>query len=179
MVLSVAGSVNRWWCVRSLPGGQIGVFHDMTTHSRSRRRARPPLGRDRGSISLFAVIATVALIIIIGLVVDGGGRIQAQQRAQAAAREAARAGGQALQAALAIRGQGVYADTAAARTAARGYLAGAGVSGGVSISNGTVITVDTTETYQPVFLSIIGIGTVTVRGHAQARIVRALNGTER
>lgn len=135
---------------------------------------------DRGSISLFAVVATVALIIIIGLVVDGGGRIQAQQRAQAAAREAARAGGQAIQAAPAIRGQGVYANSGPARNAAQNYLNGAGVSGSVSIlNNGTVIAVNTTETYQPIFLSIAGVGSVTVHGHAQARIVRAVNGAER
>lgn len=135
---------------------------------------------DRGSISLFAVVATVALIIIIGLVVDGGGRIQAQQRAQAAAREAARSGGQAIQFAPAIRGQGVYANSGPARTAAQSYLNGAGVSGSVSIlNNGTVIAVDTTESYQPIFLSIAGIGSVTVRGHAQARIVRVVGGAER
>lgn len=144
--------------------------------SRSRLMAQP----DRGSISLFAVVATVALIIIIGLVVDGGGRIQAQQRAQAAAREAARAGGQAIQFAPAIRGQGIYANSGPARTAAQNYLNGAGVSGSASIlNNGTVISVDTTEPYQPIFLSIAGFGTVTVHGHAQARIVRAVNGAER
>lgn len=143
---------------------------------RHRLEAQP----DRGSISLFAVVATVAMIIIIGLVVDGGGRIQAQQRAQAAAREAARAGGQAIQAVPAIRGQGVYADSGPARAAARNYLSSAGVSGSVStVNNGTVISVDTTEPYQPIFLSIAGVGSVTVHGHAQARIVRAVDGAER
>lgn len=143
---------------------------------RHRLAAQP----DRGSISLFAVVITVAMIITIGLVVDGGGRIQAQQRAQAAAREAARAGGQAIQAPLAVRGQGVYADSGPARSAARSYLSSAGVSGSVStINNGTVISVDTTENYQPIFLSIAGVGSVTVHGHAQARIVRAVDGAER
>lgn len=142
---------------------------------RGRLLAQP----DRGSISLFAVVAVVAVLIMIGLVVDGGGRIQAQQRAQAAAREAARSGGQAIQAAPAIRGQGVYANNAPARTAAQNYLNGAGVTGSVSILNGTVIAVDTTETYEPIFLSIAGIGSVTVHGHAQARIVRAVEGAER
>ena len=151
---------------------------DMAGHQYHRRHWLE-LDRERGSISLFAIIAVVALILIIGLVVDGGGRIQAQQRAQAAAREAARSGGQALQAAPAVRGEGVFADTALARAAAQDYLAAAEVSGSVSITNGTMISVDTTESYQPVFLNIVGIGSVTVTGHAQARIVRAIEGSER
>lgn len=149
----------------------------MTTRMRS-KTIRTRAKRDRGSVSLFAVVATVALIVIIGLVVDGGGKIQAQQRAQEAAREAARAGGQAIQAAAAVRGQGATVDNGAARSAAESYLTLANVAGTVSIQGGTTIVVDSTESYTPIFLSIIGIGPQSVRGHSEARIVRAVGGAE-
>lgn len=134
---------------------------------------------ERGSISLFAVVVTVGLIVVIGLVVDGGGKIHAQQRAQTAAREAARAGGQAIVAGTAIRGQGAVVDTGAARTAAQNYLAVAGVAGTVSIQGGNTVVVRTSESYQPTFLSIVGIGTQTVTGSAEAQIMRTLNGAVR
>jgi hypothetical protein len=137
---------------------------------------RPPDRGDRGSLSLFAVVATVALIVIIGLVVDGGGKVQAQQRAQEAARQAARAGGQAIQASTAVRGQGATADNGAARSAAESYLISAGVAGTVSIQGGTTIIVNSTESYTPIFLSIIGVGPQSVSGHSEARIVRAVGG---
>lgn len=134
---------------------------------------------DRGSISLFAVVITVGLIVVIGLVVDGGGKIHAQQRAQTAAREAARAGGQAIVAGTAIRGQGAVVDTSAARTAAQNYLTAAGVAGTVSIQGGNTVVVRTSETYQPTFLSIVGVGTQTVTGQSDAEIMRTLNGAVR
>ncbi len=134
---------------------------------------------ERGSISLFAVVVTVGLIVVIGLVVDGGGKIHAQQRAQTAAREAARAGGQAIVAGTAIRGQGAVVDTSAARIAAQNYLTAAGVTGTVSIQGGTTVVVRTTETYQPTFLGIVGIGTQTVTGESEAQIMRTLNGAVR
>lgn len=138
-----------------------------------------PDERDRGSLSLFAVVVTVALIVVIGLVVDGGGKVQAQQRAQEAARQAARAGGQAIQASTAIRGQGATTDSGAARSAAESYLTSAGVAGTVSIQGGTTIIVNSTESYTPIFLSIIGVGPQSVHGHSEARIVRVVGGVAR
>lgn len=135
--------------------------------------------RERGAISLFAAVLAVAMILVIGLVVDGGAKIHAQAHAQAVAREAARAGGQAVSVAVAVRGDGARVDPEAARTAALDHLAGAGVPGTVTITGGTLLVVETTATYDPVFLSIAGLGTQTVTGHAEARLVRAVGGTER
>lgn len=134
---------------------------------------------ERGSISLFAVVVTVGLIVVIGLVVDGGGKIHAQQRAQTAAREAARAGGQAIVAGTAIRGQGAVVDTTASRAAAQYYLTAAGVTGTVSIQGGNTVVVQTSENYEPNFLGIVGVGTQTVTGSAEAQIMRTLNGAVR
>lgn len=125
---------------------------------------------ERGSISLFAVIITLAAFILLGLVVDGSGRLHAQQRAQAVAREAARQAGQEIQAPAAIRGNGAHADVAAARNAAQRYLSTAGVSGTVEIRSATTVVVSTRTTYNPIFLSIIGIGTLSADGRAEARL---------
>lgn len=143
-----------------------------------RGRTAHAAAHDDGSISLFAVVVAIALMLIIGLVVDGAGKVQAQQRAQAAAREAARAGGQAIQVPPAVRGQTPTIDTGTARAAAQTYLTAASVQGTVSIQGGTTIVVDTTTTYTPIFLSIAGIGTQSVTGHAEARLVRAVGGVE-
>ena len=146
----------------------------MRPHHRTRDSAR-----ERGSISLFAVVLTVAMIVVIGLVVDGGAKIHAQQRAQSVAREAARAGGQAVTAAVAIRGDGAQADPYAARAAAQDYLAAAGLPGTVTVTGGTRLHVEASASYEPVFLSIVGVGTQHVTAHAEARLVRAVGGTER
>lgn len=124
-------------------------------------------------MTLFMVTATLALMLAVGLVVDGGHKIQALQRADAVAEEAARAAGQAIQPALSVRGQAPRADTARAATAARAYLQAAQVSGTVDV-RGDVIEVSTTTSRPTVFLAAIGIGSVSATGNARARLVRGL-----
>ena len=144
------------------------------------RRARadhPGSGaNDEGSVSIFFVVAAVALIVAIGLGVDGGGKIRALQRADAVAAEAARTGGQAIQAGTAVRGQGIQADVVAAKSAAQTYLDSAGIPGVVTVTDGTTLRVQTTTTYTPTFLSIVGVGPQPVTGQAQVRLVRSLDG---
>jgi Flp pilus assembly protein TadG len=131
---------------------------------------------DRGSLSLFVVVVFVALLVTIGLVVDGGGKIRALQRADAVAAQAARAGGQAIVASTAVRGRGAVTDPAQARIAAQNYLSSADVPGTVTVINGTELRVTTSITYDPVFLSIIGVGTQTSTGEAEVRLAQVLNG---
>ena len=135
--------------------------------------------RERGSVSIWLATASFVMIILVGLAVDLGGQVQAQQHARDVAGQAARTGGQQLQAAKAIRGQGVYANTAQASSAARAYLASSNVTGTVSIQGGDTVVVTTTAQYQTKFLGIIGLNTMTVRGAAESRIVRAVGGVER
>jgi hypothetical protein len=127
-------------------------------------------------VSLFFAVAAVGMLVVIGLVVDGGGKVRALQEADAVAAEAARHGGQAVQAGTAIRGQDTVVDPPLAIAAAERYLAAAGVSGSVDIVAGTRLRVTTTTTYTPVFLHVIGIGSMTVTGDAQVRLVRGLDG---
>ena len=58
---------------------------------------RGPGSRDeRGSITPFVVIVSLAIILLAGLVIDGGRQLNAKGRAIAYAQEAARAGAQAI-----------------------------------------------------------------------------------
>ena len=135
--------------------------------------------RERGSVSIWLATASLVMIILVGLAVDLGGQVRTQQRARDVAAQAARAGGQQILSGPAVRGQGVQADTGAAKAAARAYLVAAGVSGSATIQGGDTLVVTTTDTYQTTFLSIIGLNRLTVTGHASARIIRAVGGVQR
>ncbi|MEJ7772558.1 MAG: pilus assembly protein TadG-related protein [Geodermatophilaceae bacterium] len=136
-------------------------------------------GRDeRGSISLWMVTSSFVMMVLVGLAVDLGGQVHAQQRARDLAAQAARTGGQQVQAAPAIEGRYLNVDVSAARSAAEAYLSAAGIDGTVSISGGDTITVDVTDTYEPRFLGLVGIDHLDVTGTATARLVRSLGGTE-
>lgn len=136
-------------------------------------------GRDRGSISIWIATGGLVMIVLVGMAVDLGGQVYAQQHARDVARQAARAGGQQLQAAPAIRGEAAVADPVAAVRAARTYLAASDVRGSASVSGGDTVVVNTTAVYDTKFLSIIGISQLTVTGHAQATITRAVEGVQR
>ena len=134
--------------------------------SRTGRRGRG----DDGSISLFFVVGTVALLLMMGLVVDGAGKIRAVQRADAVAAEAARAGGQSIAVGSSVRGNPAAVNAATARAAAQAHLAAAGVPGTVTVAAGTQLQVTTSTSYQPVFLTAAGVGRMTVTGQAQVRL---------
>lgn len=134
---------------------------------------------ERGSISIWVVTATIVMMTLVGLAVDLGGQVHAQQRAHDVAAQAARAGGQQVEAAPAVEGRYVALDTTAARRAAERYLAAAGVEGTVTITGGTTLVVRVTDIYEPTFLSMVGIGDLTVTGDASARLIRTTGGVER
>lgn len=131
---------------------------------------RRPVG-DRGSLSILTVVLIPGLLMIIGLAVDGGAKVQATQRANAVADEAARAGGQALDRGEALGG-GVTLDVAAAVSAAQAYLAAADVPGSVAVVDGDTLLVTTTVTQDTVLLDLVGISTMTVTGSSTADLVQ-------
>ena len=126
-------------------------------------------GRDEcgQSISLFVLVIMGALIMATGLVIDGGQKVAATSRAESAATGASRAAGNAA----ATQQLGGADPASAAVLAAKTYLAGQpGVNGTVSLSNGiVVVTADANE--PTIFLSIIGISSVSGQGSARASIV--------
>ena len=142
-------------------------------------RQQPTSRQERGSVSIWLVTTGFAMIVLVGLAVDLGGQVHAQQHARNLAAQAARTGGQQLQPGPAMRGETATADRARAVAAARTYLAAAAdVTGTVAVTGGDTITVTTTDTYDTTFLGVIGITTLTVTGNAQARITRSVEGVE-
>ncbi|MCC0100677.1 hypothetical protein K7B10_39185 [Streptomyces flavotricini] len=130
------------------------------------------LQEDRGGIAVYTAIVTVALLAIIGLAIDGGGKLRATERADAVAMEAARAAGQAIDPAAAVTGTAVRADPAAAQAAAQAYLARAGTQGSAAFSaDGAQLTVTVHDSYPTKFLAIAGIGSMDVTGHGSARLL--------
>jgi Flp pilus assembly protein TadG len=132
---------------------------------------------ERGSVTVWMAVASFVMMALVGLAVDLGGQVHAQQRAHDLAAQAARAGGEQVQAAAAIQGRYAHIDTTAARTAAQRYLDAVGVDGTVSITGGDTINVTVTDTYNPHFLTFLG-KQLQVTGTASARLVRTLGGTE-
>lgn len=132
----------------------------------SGRMHRPGRRRDqRGlSLSVFVVLGTLALVLMIGLVVDGGQKVQAARQAEAAASGAARAG---VDAGATAR-LGNSTDRGRSITAARAYLAGSeAVTGQVEL-RGDRVVVHASSTRPTLFLSLIGIGQVTAKASAEA-----------
>lgn len=140
---------------------------------RTRLRSDP----DRGSVTVFFAISVLGLLLLIGLVADGGAKLRATQQAAATAAEAARAGGQALDTAAAADGDTSRVDRALAIQAAQDYLTAARVTGTVTVSEDrTRLTVTVTRTAPTAFLSLIGIDTLTVTAHADAVLVGGITG---
>ncbi|MFE1789160.1 hypothetical protein ACFW7J_12335 [Streptomyces sp. NPDC059525] len=139
------------------------------------RRAAGRLREDRGGIAVYTAIVTVALLAVIGLAIDGGGKLRATERADALAMEAARAAGQAIDPASAVTGTDVRVDPEGAQAAAQAYLARAGAQGSATLSaDRSRLDVTVHGSYPTVFLAIAGIGSMGVTGHGSARMLHGI-----
>ena len=126
------------------------------------------LKNDRGSIAPLVLMGFTMMALLIGLVVDASGQISARQHAYMVAAEAARAGGQQIDVNAAAEGEPLTVDSGAAVAAASASI----------VDGGTALAVTTTATYEPRFLGSIGLGPLTVEGHASTRRVRVQQGSE-
>ena len=122
---------------------------------------------DDGQITAFVVGFFLALVVLAGLVIDGGYTLAARRRAFNEAQAAARAGAQALSVESLRQGE-VTLDPDTAAGAAEAYLARVGHTGSVSVSDNEVRV--TVSFSQPMFV-LAGIGSLTVTGHGSARNV--------
>ena len=139
----------------------------MTRHLR-----HPQRPDDEGRIALLVIVLTVAVLAMVGLSVDGGGKIRALERADNLASEAARAAGQAIYASQAIEGGDKVVDPAAAVATAQNYLTAAGVTGTVTVApDRKHVTVTVTIVYNTVFLGLLGIDTLTATRQGTAALV--------
>ncbi len=120
------------------------------------------------SMSVFIAVSVLALLLVAGLVVDGGAQAVAARRAELVAAAAARA---AADQTAAARLAGQRPEAAAAIAAAQRVLADSGgVTGEVRFVEGRV-RVSTTAAVDTVFLSLIGIQRLTGRGSAEADLI--------
>jgi len=129
-------------------------------------------------VTVWLALAAAAMVLCVGIAVDLGGQVHTQQQARDIAAQAARTAGEHVDA-QAIRGRTPTVDTVAAIAAADEYLRRAGVTGTVTISSGTTLQVSVTTSYQPIFLTTLGIGPLQVTGTSTAELVRAVDGTQR
>lgn len=133
---------------------------------------------ERGAVTVWLAGASVLMVSVIGITVDLGGQLHAKERAHTIAAQAARIGAEQITA-DAMLGTKPTLDVGQARTAANAYLRAAGVDGTVSVSDGLRVTVTVVDTYQPLFLGSIGVGTLTVSASSTAELKRAQKGSER
>ncbi|MER7056565.1 pilus assembly protein TadG-related protein [Streptomyces sp. NPDC000351] len=134
---------------------------------------------DHGGVTVFVAVCVVALIGIIGVAVDGGGKMRATERADHVAGEAARAGGQAIDPTAAISGESVIVKPQDAIAAAQTYLRSVGATGTVNVSaDGKTLTVHTTGAYATKFLPVVGIGSMPVTGHGSATLLHGVTAPE-
>lgn len=141
-----------------------------------RRRLRDERG---AAVTVWVVLTVTILTLIVGIAVDLSGQVRAKRHASDIAAQAARAAGQSIDADQLLGSGRVDLVASAARRAAMDYIEHADMTGQVTITADSRITVTTTATYTPVFLSSIGVGDLSVTGEATVRTVRALDGTER
>ena len=119
------------------------------------------------ALSVFVAVAVVALLLVCGLVVDGGAQAGAVRKAETAAALAARA---AADATAPARRAGVAPRRAAAVRAAEQVLAGyPDLTGQARLVDGAV-EVHTQGRVDTGFLRLVGITTLGASGSATAEL---------
>ena len=129
---------------------------------------------DEGATAVFLIALLVGFVGVIGVVVDGGAKLEAIRNADFTASEAARAATQTIDP-TAINGSGVLVNQVQATAAANSYLASAGATGRVTFTTNaagqvTAVHVRTTATYTPVVLGMLGVRPQIVHGTATAEL---------
>lgn len=128
-------------------------------------------------MTVFVVGLNLALMMVAGLVYDGGRILAARRQAHDLADNAARAAAQAVDLDVLRSGSPVELDPLAAQVAAEDYLATTGHDGEVLVTADTV-EVTVTITTPMVLLQLAGISERTVTASGEARLVRGITGPE-
>jgi len=129
-------------------------------------RRLPHRGED-GQVTAFTVVMVTALLLVAGLVLDGGAALAAKVEAIGIAEDAARAGAQEIDLA-AYRATGrvqLVPDRAVA--AARTYLTTSGHTGTATVT-GDEVTVTVSTTIPTLLLGLAGVDDLTVSSQATA-----------
>jgi Flp pilus assembly protein TadG len=123
-----------------------------------------------GAVSVPMAVAAFAMLVAIGLGIDGVRSVQGLANADAIAEEAARAAGQALDADALRRGSAAV-EPAAAVAAARQHLAEAGADGSVTVVAPDRVRVEARITRPTVLLGLVGRSEITSVGAAESLMV--------
>jgi Flp pilus assembly protein TadG len=137
----------------------------MSAWIRSRLTGDP----ERGAITPMVVVVGVALLLMVGLVVDAGAKLNAVSQANDVAAQAAHAAATQLDTGAALSAGQIGVSASQAQQAGLAVLAASDMSGSVVI-DGQSVTVTATCTKPTAFLSLIGITTVEGTGTASVRI---------
>lgn len=152
----------------------------MTTNHNQLQLSSPSKVRrctgERGAFTPWFLVMVVPMMLMAGLVFDGGQVLSARREALDVAQNAARAGAQAIDASQ-IRQGNVAIDPGLVDAAAQDYLAANGFTGTVTVT-GTEVTVVVTQDVDMALLGAIGVQEKTVTGIATARIVRGVEGAD-
>ena len=137
-----------------------------------------PAGRadrgDDGQIAAMWAVLSVALLVLGGLVYDGGSVLAARRSAHNLASQAARAGAQGFDVDAVLAGR-TGLDPDAADTAAREFLAARQITGDVAVTP-DAITVTVTLDQPTPLLAVVGIEQRRVTGTARAELLRPAPG---
>lgn len=128
---------------------------------------------ERGTVTVFVVGFMFALLVVAGLVIDGGDVLATRREAANVAESAARAGAQALDTTGARTSGGAPLDAPSAIARAQTYLAQTGYKGSASVQ-GNEVLVEVTITRHMFLLGLAGVTSMTVHGLGKARGVRAV-----
>ncbi len=112
---------------------------------------------ERGSATAFVVGITVTMVVVAGLVVDGGGALNARMTLADDVEAAAVAGAQATDELRLRRDHVLVIDRSAAEQRAREVLAGRGYRGIVVTATDDSVTVTAHDTVATKMLNLIGI----------------------
>jgi hypothetical protein len=135
----------------------------------NRIRTRRAAG-DRGSVTGYTVIVTIAAVVFAGLVLDAGMAVATKVQVISTAQSAARAGARDLDLAH-LRATGtIRVDPAAAQTSAQDWLQRSGWGGTVTVT-GNQVTVTVTGTADTQLLGMVGIATIPVGATATATAI--------
>ena len=131
------------------------------------------LNDEGGQVTAMWAILALALLVLAGLVYDGGQILTARREANNLARQAARAGAQQLDE-NSLRAGEPTLDPTAADAAARGYLARQNVTPTAVVVAGSTVTITVTLRQPTPLLALVGINGRTVTSTASARSARGV-----
>lgn len=126
--------------------------------------------REDGSISAFAVLLSLALAAMLGLVAEGGQVLIAREAAMAEAEQAARAGAAQLSPAT-IHSGGIIDPGDGPVRVAEAAMAAAGHAGTARVAGSSVTARVTPFEVATPLLALVGIPRVTVTASATAQAV--------